>query len=102
LDDREQEVIQQSIEDAYGDPDKLNAAIKQHPMVKQAAELAEKASREAAKATLKGNRFYNELESELDKVLDANPGVDPEVQKYRTKQDGEAQRVPRHPKKPSR
>jgi len=79
LDDKEQEVIQQSIEDAYGDPDKLNTAIKQHPLVKQAAELAERASREAAKATLKGNRFYNELEPELDKVLDANPGVDPEV-----------------------
>lgn len=76
---REKQQIQQTIEDAYGDPEKMDNAIRQHPLIKQAAEMAEQVVREKAKASLKGQPFFNEVEAELDKVMDANPGVDPEI-----------------------
>ena len=79
LDTKEKEAVQSSIEDAYGDPDKMDAAIRQHPLVKQAAELATQVAREKAKASLKGQPFFSDLEPEFDKVLDANPGVDPDI-----------------------
>lgn len=77
LNAREQDAIRQSIEDAYGDPDRMEEAIRQHPLVRQAAEIAAKSARESIKASLRGKALFSELEPEFDLMMDANPEIAP-------------------------
>lgn len=77
LDTKEQDAIRQNIEDAYGDPDRMEEAIKQHPLVRQAAEISARATRESIKTSLRGKALFSELEPEFDIMMDANPDIAP-------------------------
>lgn len=80
LDKKAEEDAIKAIEDAYGDTDLMDKAIKSHPVVRKAAEAAETLKREAAKASLRDQPYFNELESEFDELLKANESDDPNKQ----------------------
>jgi flagellin-like hook-associated protein FlgL len=86
LDKREKEKLAEKIEEAYGDPEKIDEIIKNHPRIKQneerERELAErerKMEREKKKDNLREEEFFNELEPELNLILDQNPNLDPSL-----------------------
>jgi hypothetical protein len=86
LDKREKAKIAEKIEEAYGDPDKIDEIMRQHPRMKQTEEkekeLAEKErklSYDRKIESLKKEEFFEELEPELKRMLNDIPGIDPDV-----------------------
>jgi len=83
LDRIEREKLAEDIASAEGDPDKLEAVIENHPVVKQTKAEKEKLAREKAlatvKETLRQDRFFKDLEEKFDEITAAHPTVPPEL-----------------------
>lgn len=79
LDKREKAKLAEQIEEAVGDPDKINEIVENHPVVKQTKEEKRKLDYVNAKVKLGEDRFFKELEPELDRLMEANPTAQPDL-----------------------
>jgi hypothetical protein len=77
LDKKEKAVIAEKIEEAAGDPDKINEIIENHPKVIKVLEKDRINAYKEAKAELSKDQFFKELEPELDRVMEQNPSAVP-------------------------
>jgi hypothetical protein len=86
LDKREKAKVAEQIEEAAGDPDKIDEIVKNHPEVLKTKEerlAVENEKRQMAfekiKAELSKDRFYKELEPEFDELMEKNPAAEPNL-----------------------
>lgn len=86
LSKREKAVLAEKIEEAVGDPDKIDEIVKNHPIVKQTQEErqmmeAEKAARKREETIdeLKKDKFFSDLEPQFNELAEANPTVAPDL-----------------------
>jgi hypothetical protein len=77
LDTREKAKLAEKIEEAAGDPDKINEIIENHPKVIKVLEKDRINAYKEAKAELSKDQFFKELEPELDRVMEQNPSAVP-------------------------
>jgi len=84
LGNREKVKLAEKIEEAAGDPDAINEIIKNHPIVlatqekdRSLSERERKLDFASKKDELRNQKFFKELEPELDQVLERSPGVEP-------------------------
>lgn len=73
LSNKEKTILAEKIEEAAGDPDKIDEVIQNHPVVKQTKEERRKLDYANTKSELSKDRFFKELEPELDRLMEANP-----------------------------
>lgn len=79
LDNREKAKLAEKIEEAVGDPDKINEIVENHPLVKQTKEEKRKLEFEKVKSEIAKDRFFKDLEEQFNGLVDANPGTDPKL-----------------------
>lgn len=76
---REKTILAEKIEEAAGDPDKIDEVIQNHPVVRQTQEERRKLDYINAKSKLSDDRFFKELEPELDRLMELNPSASPDL-----------------------
>ena len=76
LDTREKAKLAEKIEEAAGDPDKIDEIVKNHPEVVKTKEERRKLDYSNAKAKLSEDSFFKKLEPELDDLMAKNPAAD--------------------------
>lgn len=80
LDNREKSKLAEKIEEAAGDPDKINEIIderiKAHPKVIETQEKDRTNDYKDIKAELSKDKFFKELEPKLDEIMAQNPTAD--------------------------
>ena len=79
IDKREKAKLAERLEEAAGDPDKIDEIIKNHPEVIKTKEERHRLEFEKAKAELSKDRFFKELESRFDEVMALNPTAKPDL-----------------------
>jgi len=83
LDKREKAKMAEKIEEAAGDPDKIdeiiNKRIENHPKVVETQEKDRKNMFKEITDELKNDRFYKELEPQFNGMVGQNPTVDPKL-----------------------
>jgi len=86
LSKREKATLAEKIEEAAGDPEKIDEIVKNHPVVKQTQEERQKLEdeksarkREEAIDELKKDKFFNDLEPQFTELAEANPTVAPDL-----------------------
>jgi hypothetical protein len=79
LDKKEKANLAERIEEAAGDPDKIDEIIENHPKVIETREEARKNRYTTAKSELSKDQFFKELEPELDELMEKNPTADPNL-----------------------
>lgn len=79
IDKREKARLAERLEEAAGDPDKIDEIIKNHPEVIKTKEERHRLEFEKAKAELSKDRFFKELESRFDEVMALNPTAKPDL-----------------------
>jgi len=79
LDNREKVKLAERVEEAAGDPDKINEIVENHPKVVETREKDRKNVYRDIKAELSKDQFFKELEPELDRVMEQNPAASPDL-----------------------
>ncbi len=79
LDKREKAKLAEKIEEAAGDPDKINEIVENHPKVIETREKDRKNVYRDTKAELSKDQFFKELEPELDRLMEQNPTAAPDL-----------------------
>lgn len=79
LDNREKAKLAEKIEEAAGDPDKIDEIVQNHPVVRQTKEERQKLDYLNRKADLSKDEFFKKLEPELDDLMAKNPTADPNL-----------------------
>lgn len=79
LDGREKAKLAEQIEEAVGDPEKINEIVQNHPVVKQTREEKQKLEFEKVKMELSKDEFFKELESQFDDLMVNNPTANPNL-----------------------
>lgn len=79
LDKKEKARLAEQIEEAAGDPEKINAIVENHPVVRETREEKRKLEFERIRAELSQDTFFKELEPEFNKLIEANPDADPKL-----------------------
>jgi hypothetical protein len=72
---RKEEAERKAYTDAGIDPDMLNQAINNHPAIRQAQDITNKARIDSEIASLQGKSFFKELEPEIRRTLEVNPSL---------------------------
>lgn len=76
---REKAKLAEKIEEAAGDPEKIDEIVKNHPEVVKTKEERRKLDYEKAKDELRKDRFFKELETEFDDLMAKNPSAQPDL-----------------------
>lgn len=86
LSTREKTKLAEKIEEAAGDPDKIDEIVQNHPVVRQTKEERQKMDEEKksmrykeTKSKLSEDSFFKKLEPELDNLMEKNPTADPNL-----------------------
>lgn len=79
LDNREKAKLAEKIEEAVGDPDKINEIVENHPVVKQTREEKRKLEFEKTRNEISKDKFFKDLETQFDELIGANPTADPKL-----------------------
>lgn len=79
LDSREKAKLAEQIEEAVGDPEKINEIVQNHPVVKQTREEKQKLEFEKVKMELSKDEFFKELENQFDDLMANNPTANPNL-----------------------
>ena len=76
---REKAKLAEQIEEAAGDPDKINEIVQNHPVVVKTKEERRELDYVKAKTELSKSEFFAKLEPELDRLMEVNPTADPKL-----------------------
>lgn len=76
---RQRARMAEEIEEAAGDPEKINEIVENHPVVRQTREERRKIDFERAKSELRKDKFFAELEPQLDALMEQNPNSPPDL-----------------------
>lgn len=76
---REKAKLAERIEEAIGDPDKINEIVENHPVVKQTREERKKLENEKVRSEISKDVFFKELEAGFEQMMEQNPTVDPKL-----------------------
>lgn len=79
LDKREKVLLAEKIEEAEGDPDKIEEIVNNHPIVVKTKEERRILEFEKIKSKLSKDRFFKELEPQFDELMSVNPTASPEL-----------------------
>jgi hypothetical protein len=79
LGNREKAKLAEQVEEAAGDPDKINEIVQNHPIVQQTKEERRKLDYLNAKTELGKDEFFKKLEPELDRLMEQNQTADPNL-----------------------
>ena len=79
IDNKAKAQLAEKIEEAAGDPDKLDDIIKNHPEVVKTKEERRKLEFERMKSELSKDRFFTELEPQFMALVEQNPTVNPDL-----------------------
>jgi len=79
LGNREKAKLAEQIEEAAGDPDKINEIVEKHPVVVKTKEERRELDYVKAKTELSKSEFFAKLEPELDRLMEVNPTADPKL-----------------------
>lgn len=76
---REKLKMAEQIEEAAGDPNKINEIVENHPIVRQTKEERRRLEHEKIKSELRKDKFFPELESQFDALTEQNPSTPPDL-----------------------
>lgn len=79
LERREKARLAEQIEEAVGNPDKIAEIVEKHPLVVETREERRKLEFEKIRNELSKDMFFKELEDEFNRLVEANPKVDPRL-----------------------
>jgi len=79
LDNREKAKLAERIDEAAGDPEKIDEIVKNHPEVIKTKEERRKLEVERVKENLRKDKFYKELEPKFEEVMELNPTAAPDL-----------------------
>jgi hypothetical protein len=79
IEKREKLKIAEQIEEAEGDPEKIDSIIKNHPEVIKTREERRRLEFEKVKDELRKDRFFKEIEPQFDELMAKNPTAAPDL-----------------------
>jgi len=79
LGNREKAKLAEQIEEAAGDPDKIDEIVQNHPVVKQTREAQQKLEFEKTITKLKEDTFFKEVEPTFNVLMEQNPTAAPDL-----------------------
>ncbi|MEN6313248.1 MAG: hypothetical protein ABFD25_03250 [Clostridiaceae bacterium] len=79
LNTREKVKVAEQVEEAAGDPDKIDEIVRNHPEVVRTREERQKLEFDRKVDELRKDRFFKELEPQFNALMEANPKTQPEL-----------------------